>query len=392
MIPSTTVSLSSISSDLSPLLAKINLSALAHNVAEIRRCIPPSCDILAVVKADAYGHGAATISHALVDLGIRRFGVATVQEGCTLRSHGITQPILVMGGLLPTQLPELIHHHLTPVISNEEIAHQLGELLDSHLSPYSVHMKIDTGMRRLGFSIDSVMPQLSSEPFLSKLHLEGVMTHLADADNAVPDFTQKQLDHFTLIVKQLRHSGYSQFLSHAANSAGIMQHPSSHFDMVRPGLMLYGYPSASEQTSKIALHPVMTIATKIVQIRKVGAGEVVGYNGSYRTTRASKIAVLPIGYAHGYSRSLSNRGIVLIQGQEAPIVGKVCMDMTLVDVTEIPHVRLGEEVIILGRQGQKTISAEDIAEWLGTISYEVLCHLGIRAHHLYESLRDDSLP
>ena len=383
----TTLSSTSTSSDLSPITATINLSALAHNLAEIRRSVHPTCEILAIVKANAYGHGNATITQSLVDRGIQRFGVATVQEGSALRNQGITHPILVMGSLIPSQLPELLHHQLTPVLTNEDLTYQLAELIEPHHAPYPVHIKVDTGMRRLGFSTHSILALLGTKPFAHTLRLEGLMTHLADADNLDQEFTNNQLEQFQRVRNQLRQAGHAHFITHAANSAGIRHHPSSHFDMVRPGLMLYGCTTRNTQHTDIALHPVMKVSTYVGHVRSVDQGVLLGYGGSYRTTRPSKIAILPAGYAHGYSRSLSNRGIVLIQGQRVPIVGKICMDMMLIDVTDRPHVSLGEEVVLLGRQENEEISAEEMAEWLGTIPYEVLCSLGTRAHHIYEPTR-----
>ena len=384
MIHSSALSSTVTSSDLSPITATISLSALAHNLSEIRRWINPSCDILAVVKANAYGHGATTIAKSLVELGVQRFGVATVQEGSMLRTHGITQPILVMGGLLPGQLLELIHHRLTPVLSNDEITHHLAELIDLHLAPYPVHIKIDTGMHRLGFDPESVISFLDTKIFENKLQVEGVMTHLADADNFDPAFTGNQLERFQHVMRQLKLAGHSIAMLHAANSAGIMHHPSSHFNTVRPGLMLYGCTTRKTAHTDIVLQPAMKVTTHVVHVRSVAQGEGLGYSRSYQTTRPSKIAILPVGYAHGYSRSLSNRGTVLLQGQRIPIVGKICMDMMLIDVTDLPHVSLGEEVVLLGPQQEEEIRAEDIAEWEGTISYEVLCSIGMKAHHVYE--------
>ncbi|WP_447971814.1 alanine racemase [Nitrospira sp. M1] len=383
MTPPPTVSRQSTPLDLSPITATISISALANNLSEVRRLLHPACDILAVVKANAYGHGAKTITRALIDLGVQRFGVATVQEGSALRMQGVTQPILVMGGLIPNQIPELLHHRLTPVLSNEDIAHALAECLDPHLPSYPVHIKIDTGMRRLGFHAESVVSLLDAQPFASKLAVEGMMTHLADADDSQQEFTKAQLACFQTVLTQLKNAGHAIAMIHAANSAGIMYYPSSHFNMVRPGLLLYGYTTRKAHDTDIALQPVMKVATHVVHVQSAKSGEFIGYSRSYQTTRASKIAILPVGYAHGYSRSLSNRGIVLIQGQRVPIVGKICMDMMLVDVTNLAQVSVGEEVVLLGRQQREEISARDIADWLGTIPYEVLCNIGARAHHVY---------
>jgi alanine racemase len=339
---------------------------------------------LAVVKADAYGHGAIRVSQTLANLGVRRFGVATVQEGIGLRTFGINHPILVMGALLPAQLPDLIEHRLTPVISSEEIAFHLAELLDAQSAPYPVHIKVDTGMRRLGIPSDSVLPFLETHPFQNQLHVEGLMTHFADADNFDPKFTDMQLEGFRTLVNHIQARGKVIPLLHTANSAGILYHQGSHLDLVRPGIMLYGYPPGPSPTSGISLRPVMKVTTSIVQVRAVASGDPLGYNLSYRTTRPSRIAVLPVGYAHGYPRLLSNTGMVLIHGHRAPIVGKICMDMTLVDTTDLPLVQPGDEVVVMGQQGTEEISASEIAQWGQTIPYEILCNFGLRVNRVYE--------
>ena len=342
--------------------------------------------MLAVVKADAYGHGAVTVSQTLAQLGIRRFGVATVQEGVALRMNGISQPILVMGGLIPSQLSDLVHYSLTPVISNEETGHHLSELLRQHASPYPIHVKVDTGMKRLGLNLESVIPFMKSAPFLSRLHVEGLMTHLADADNPDPKDTRKQLDRFQMVLNQLEAEDMTVPLLHTANSAGILYHPTSHFNMVRPGIMLYGYRPSLNDQGTVKLQPLMQVSTYVVQTRSLAPGDVVGYNGSYQATKTSRIAVLPVGYAHGYPRLLSNKGMVLIHGHRVPIVGKICMDMMLVDTTGLPDVQPGDEVVLMGEQGIEKISAEDIACWVGTIPYEIICNLGAKANLVYEPI------
>ena len=371
-------------SQLSPITATINLLSLAHNVEAVRRSIPPGCDLLAVVKADAYGHGAIRVSQTLANLGVRRFGVATVQEGIGLRSFGIHHPILVMGALLAAQLPDLIENRLTPIISSEDIAYHLGELLASDSPPYPVHIKVDTGMRRLGIPLDSVLPLLESRHFQDRLHVEGLMTHLADADSLDRKFTDIQLKVFRTLANQIQGHGYVVPLLHTANSAGVLYFEESHFDLVRPGIMLYGYPPGRSPLSGITLRPAMKVTTSIVQVRTVASGEPLGYNLGFRTTRPSRIAVLPVGYAHGYPRLLSNKGLVLIHGRRVPIVGKICMDMMLVDTTDLPLVQPGDEVVLLGEQGNQDISASEIAQWAETITYEILCNFGLRVNRVYE--------
>ncbi len=375
-----------ISSQLSPTIATIHLANLAHNLAELRGLLATSCEILAIVKADGYGHGSIVMAETLSQLGITKFGVATIQEGVTLREAGLTSTIIVLGGIFSWQLEDLIHYRLTPVISDASTAKQLGEKLSTIHPPFPVHIKIDTGMRRLGFTPETVLDVLNSPLFRGPLLLESLMTHLADADNADPYFTHQQLDKFHSVAKQLRDKGVLIPSLHAANTAGIVSYPQSHCEMVRPGLLLYGYQPTSSSTNMLNLKPVLNLSTKIVQTRDVPAGEGLSYNGIYRTTRASRIAILPIGYAHGYNRLLSNRGKVLIGNTRVPIVGKICMDMTLIDITDVPSAQVGDDVILLGRQGTEEISAVDIANWQESIPYEVLCNIGPRVNRVYEPL------
>lgn len=364
-------------------IATIDLSALAHNLAHVRRCLFPACEILAVVKADAYGHGAAAISRALVEAGITRLGVSTIDEGVALRNAGLRVPILLLGALLPDQLGEAIASDLTPIIHDPELAERLGNLPVSKPTPYPVHIKVDTGMGRLGLQPEQVVSLLQSPPFKGPLVAEGLMTHLADADNPDREFTEMQAARFRRLVDQIAVAGFSIPLVHAANSASILGHPSTHFTMVRPGIMLYGYASVPFGQTPPDLKPVLTLTTRVMQIRTLEPGESVSYNRSYIVTRPSRIAVLPIGYADGYSRALSNRGSVLLHGRRAPIRGRVCMDMTMVDVTDVPGVRPGDEAVLIGRQGSQTIWATDLAAWLDTIPYEVLCVLGPRVARVY---------
>lgn len=375
-----------ISSQLSPTIATIHLSALAHNLAELRRVLAPSCEILAIVKADGYGHGSIAMAETLSQLGVTKFGVATIQEGVALRDAGLNETIIVLGGIFSWQLGDLIHYSLTPVISDASIGRQLGEKLSPSQMPFPVHVKIDTGMRRLGFTPETVLDFLDSPLFRGPLLLESLMTHLADADNTNPDFTLKQLDEFQTIVTQLRSQGILIPSLHAANTAGIVSYPQSHCDMVRPGLLLYGYQPTSSSTITLDLQPALTLSTKVVQTRDVPAGEGLSYNRLYRTTRASRIGILPIGYAHGYNRLLSNRGEALIGKTRVPIVGRICMDMTLIDITDVPHAQVGDDVVLLGRQGAEEISAIDIANWQESIPYEVLCSIGPRVNRVYEPM------
>ena len=364
-------------------VAIIDLSALRHNLGQVRQRIPKECDILAVVKADAYGHGDIAIASALAGMGVRRFGVATVDEGIQLRRSGLPHPILVMGALRPEHSAAVIAHRLTPIIHDHHIAEQFAKELPSSACPYPIHVKVDTGMGRLGLCTDDVLPLLRSSPFQDALSAEGLMTHLADADSEDPAFTTLQIELFRTLIGRLKASGIDIPLIHAANSAAILLHPSAHFTMVRPGIMLYGYHTITHPDSLPDLQPILSLVTRVVLVRALAPGDSVSYNRVFIAGRPSRIAVLQIGYADGYSRLLSHRGAVLIRGRRAPIVGRICMDMTMVDVTDIPHVVPGDEAVLIGQQGGVRITATHLADWSETIPYEVLCAIGPRVQRVY---------
>jgi len=370
-----------------PTVATIDLAALAHNVAVTRQRLSATCEIIAVVKADAYGHGAVPVSRALLDLGIGMLAVSTVPEGVELREAGIRAPILLLGPLAPDQLPEVIAQKLTPVICDLGLAQALARLLKPSPAPFPVHVKVDTGMGRLGFTPAEMASVLQADEFKGPLHLEGVLTHLADADGDDHSYTERQLRAFNSVVAQVAAAGLSVPFIHAANSAAILAHPCSHFTAVRPGLMLYGYHMLASLPDQVTLKPLLTLRTRIAAIRAIQPGESVSYNRSFIAKRPSRIAVLPIGYADGYSRALSNKACVLVHGRRAPVVGRVCMDLTMADVTDIPDVQPGDEVILIGRQGREVITAQDVADWQDSIPYEVLCGLGPRVRREYFGTR-----
>ena len=374
---------SSYDSFVPPSVAIVNIPALCHNLDQVRQRIPQHCDILAVVKADAYGHGATAIASALARMGVRRFGVATPEEGIELRNAGLEHPILVMGALRPEHCAAIIAHRLTPIIHDRDIAAQLTKHLSVQSRHYAVHIKVDTGMGRLGLSPDEVLPVIHSPAFQGALSAEGLMTHLADADSEDPTFTTIQIELFRTLIGRLRAAGIDIPLIHAANSAGILLHPSTHFTMVRPGIMLYGYHTIAHPDGPPDLKPILSLTTRVVQVRVLAPGQSVSYNRLFTVSRPSRIAVLRIGYADGYSRLLSNRGAVLIGGHRAPIVGRVCMDMTMVDVTDVPNVVPGDEAVLIGQQGGLRLTAGHLADWSQTIPYEVLCAIGPRVQRLY---------
>ncbi|MBI3400790.1 MAG: alanine racemase [Acidobacteria bacterium] len=362
---------------MNPTVVEIHLPSLRHNLQEVTRRVGTAA-VLAVVKANAYGHGAVPVSLALLATGAHQLGVATVEEGLELRDAGVTAPILVMGGLC--DIPAMQRFNLTPVLPSRDAVEAAARLAAPRTAPLRVHLKIDTGMSRLGLVPDEALALLRSD-WPPTLHLEGVMSHLASADEPDGRATERQLARFRAFLEAIQAAGLTVPAAHIANSAAILKYPSSHLDLVRPGLMLYGY--ASGLTPSADLRPALTWKTRVIQIKKVDKGQPVSYGGTFVASRPSTLAVLPVGYADGYSRALSNKGHALIGGRPAPVVGRVCMDLTVVDVTDHPAVRPGDEAILLGRQGAAAITANDLAAWQDTISYEVLCRIGPRVTRVY---------
>lgn len=368
----------------SPTVATIDLGALAHNLGQVRHRLESYCQIIAVVKADAYGHGAATVAPALESLGVARFAVATLGEGVALRESGIRSSILLMGAFFPEQFSDAVAHDLTPVLYEQALAEEFSKHLEGRSEPYPVHLKIETGMGRLGLDPEDAAALLQSPAFRGPLKAEGLMTHLADSDNADPAYTTAQLERFRAVIRYAQAAKLSLPLIHAANSGAILGHPEARFTAVRPGIMLYGYHTSTHMNPAPDLRPVLSWTTRVAQVRKLKPGESTSYNRTYVVRRLSRIAVLPLGYADGYSRLLSNKGAVLINGKRAPVVGRVCMDMTMVDVTDVPGVSSGTDVTLIGRQEDEAISAAELAACQGTIPYEVLCRIGQRVMRVYK--------
>ncbi|MCK6499547.1 MAG: alanine racemase [Nitrospira sp.] len=321
----------------------------------------PRSEVLAVVKADAYGHGALEITRALHHLGVRRFGVATIDEGISLREAGILDSILVMGPTVAAQFPDLIAHQLTPVLYRADLIRSFAAAVGFSDSGYTVHVKVDTGMGRLGIAPEELATLVAATEFQSPLRLGGLMTHLADADNYDATETEAQLARFQAALTILHQSGTPCPLIHAANSAAIIRFPKAHYSLVRPGIMLYGYHTIADAGSAPELHPILTWRATIAHLRTLQVGDSVSYNRTFIASRRTRIAVLPVGYADGYNRLLSNKASVLINGRRVPVVGRICMDMTMVDVTDIPGVEIGQEAVLIGTQGEQRITATDLA-------------------------------
>ena len=368
-----------------PTRATVDLNALVHNLTQFRKTLASGCDVMTVVKANAYGHGAVETTKALLRHGVSRVAVVSIEEGIALRQAGINAPIVILGPLFPEQFTDLFAHQLTPVVSDAGMLPKLAQAAPPAHTPYPIHLKVDTGMGRLGLTQEQVVDLFGSKSFPRALHLEGLMTHLADADGAATETTQEQLTQFRRLVGIVTASGFRVPLIHAANSGGAVRFPDAQFSLVRPGIMLYGYHTLPKSVPVPDLKPVLSLHTSIAQLRTVQPGQKVSYNGTFTATQPTKIAVLPIGYADGVSRHLSNRGHVLIHGQRARIAGLVCMDMLMVDVTKIPGSAIGDEAVLIGSQGTDRITADDIANWTGTIAYEVLCTIGPRIPRRYHN-------
>jgi alanine racemase len=369
-----------------PTLCSIDHAALRWNLQQIRNKVGARVKILSMVKANAYGHGAVAVAQTLASAGSDAFGVATLEEGVELRQAGIREPILIMAGAYKDHLAEFLGHELTPVAHDLSGIKKLESALQSRGKTLPVHLKIDTGMGRLGLAADDCEKWLPEVKKLTALQVAGVLSHFSQAESVEGDYTRRQLTTFKSVIDRLRSHQLAPALVHFANSAATITLPEAYFDMVRPGIMLYGvYPSAS-MASQITLKPALAWTTRILQLKEVPAGTGISYGQTFKTARPSLIATLPVGYADGYPRLLSNRGEVLVGGQRAPIAGRVCMDLTMIDVTDIRNAKQGDEVVLLGRQGTAEVAADEIAAWAGTISYEILTSISARVPRIHHHI------
>lgn len=367
-----------------PTVAEIDLGALAFNYRQVQKRIPRGVKILGVVKADAYGHGVIPVSRKLEQLGAEYLAVAMSDEGVYLRQGGIKTPILLLGGIYQEDVDWVFQFNLTPVVFQKESLFLLAKNAEKRRKRVKVHLKVDTGMGRLGVSLDQWPAFLEEVNRFPRLEVEGILSHYSMADELEDPFTQKQWEAFKKALTIAESMGFDFKYKHISNSAGLIAFPSWSGNLVRPGIVLYGSYPSPDFRSLIKLKPVMTLKTCIGLLKRVPLGERISYGGTYATKRESLVGVLPIGYADGYNRKLSNQGEVLIRGQRAPVVGRVCMDYIMADVTDIPGVSLGDEAVLMGRQGGGQISAEEIAEKIGTLSYEVLCLVGKRVPRIYK--------
>ncbi len=373
---------------LRPAWVDVDLAALEHNLAKIRERLagsPAPPKIMAVVKADAYGHGAVGVSRALEAAGVDWLGVALLEEGAEIRHAGVQLPVLVLGTARPEKIALYARYRLTPTLSSLAELLRWQDWTAGQSEPQPVHLKVDTGMSRLGVAMDEVPRALAILRGSPGLRLAGLLSHFGDADDLGSPRNPAQAERFAAVLALLEPGERDGVLIHMANSAAALHRPESRFALVRIGISIYGLDPVDETADlqpRMGLQPVMAVRARIVQLREVPAGTPLSYGGRTVTRRRSRVAVVPVGYADGYAWRLTGKAEALVRGRRVPVAGSVTMDMTLLDVTEA-GAELGDEVVLLGRQGTEEITAAELAAHAGTISWEILCHLGLRLPRRY---------
>ena len=366
-------------------ILEINLDNLAYNIKATRKYINKDTLIMAIVKANAYGHGAIASSRIFLENGADRLGVSILREGIELRKAGIEAPILLLNYTPQDQYKYIVEYDLIQTIYRYEDAEALSKVALSMGKTMKIHIKIDTGMSRIGFlpgqeSIEAIV-KISKLP---NIEIEGIFTHFAKADEIDKTFTHIQFNRFIDLVNELEEKGVDIAIKHVANSATVIDMAEYNLDMVRPGLILYGhYPSEEVQKENLFLRPAMTLKSRISNIKTIDKGEGVGYNHSYIAKKKTHIATIPIGYADGYSRMLAERSYVSVDGEKAEVVGKVCMDQIMVDVSHIENVEVGDEAILFGCKEKGSPSLDETANWIGTLNYDILCMISRRVPRIY---------
>jgi alanine racemase len=369
---------------LRPVWAEINLSNLDYNIKQILRKAEGS-QVIGVVKADGYGHGSVEVSKVLLGNGVGTLAVATLQEAITLRAADITCPVIMLGITPGMYADTLLKYNITPVTSSLENAAAISKAAEAAGRIIGAFVAVDTGMGRIGLlPDDDSVEEIKRINSLSGLKIKGLFSHFATADEKDKTYTERQLSQYNEFYHKLQNAGIEVPVRTFANSAAIMEFPSAHFDLVRPGIVLYGcYPSGEVDRSLLSIKPVMSVKANIVHLKKVPSGFSVSYGRKFTTQRESIIATLALGYADGYPRYLSGKGRVIVNGVYAPLAGNICMDQCMVDVTDVPDVKLGDEVVLMGSQGDLTILADEIGEKTGTINYEIVCAFGQRLPKVY---------
>ncbi len=361
--------------------AKIDLNAIGKNVAGVRERIPSHSMIMAVIKADAYGHGAIAVSEYLDDK-VDWYGVSNVYEGIELRANGTNKPILVLGATMPAEFENVVKYSLTPVIFDYDRARLLSDIAASNKKTVNIHIKVDTGMSRIGFQpTPDAVDEIVKISALPGIVIEGIFSHLAKADEADKSSAEEQKWLFDEFVSLLESKGISPAIKHLSNSAAVME-LDAKYNMVRMGIMLYGLYPSDEMDKSYTLYPAMELISHVTHVKELEAGKGVSYGHTYITDKNMNIATVPVGYADGYPRSLSNKGCVIIKGKRCSILGRICMDQMMVDVTDA-DVKVGDDVILFGTDGNNTISVEDVADNAYSFNYEMVCRISRRVPRVY---------
>ncbi len=358
---------------LGPTWIEVNLDAIAQNVRNIKKLIGEKTELMAVVKGNAYGHDVLEVIPVVLNSGATRLAVARLEEGIFLRKAGITVPILVLGLTLKQQAELVVSYNITPTVCEFEMAEKLSELAVKINRMVKIHLKVDTGMGRIGILPHDSLRFIKRIRALKNVEIEGIFTHFSIADEKDKTYTEKQFRKFMEVLTVLEKEGIRIPVKHVGNSATLLDLPHMWLDLVRPGISIYGLYPSTEVQKTVKLIPAQTFKTRIVFLKELPEGECISYGCTYTTSRKrTKVASLPVGYADGYNRLLSNQGEVLVRGRRFPIIGRVCMDQTMIDVTNLPRVEIGDEVVLWGRQGQEEITVEEIADKIKTINYEVV--------------------
>jgi len=365
-------------------IAEINLDNIAHNIREIKKALNENIKLLTVVKADAYGHGAVEVSKVALYNGSDWLGVAICDEGIFLRENNIHVPILILGYTPASKIDEVVKNNLTQTVFSLNMAKILSNSAVKLNKTANIHIKIDTGMGRIGFlPTDENIEEIIKISKLPNIKITGIFTHFSTADQADKTFTYKQYDKFKYVVNKIKAFGIKDIICHAANSACILEVRDTMLDMVRAGIITYGMLPSNEVKKNIDLKPAMSLKTHISYIKTVGENVSIGYGRTYFTNKITKIATVPVGYADGYSRILSNKARVIVNGQYANVIGNICMDQFMIDVTDIENVNIDDEVVLMGNQKDASITAEELASLEQTINYEVVCNVGKRVPRVY---------
>ncbi len=368
----------------SPTFAEIDLNSFSHNLKLIRLKVGRDKKIISIIKADAYGHGAVEIAKSASVSGADMLGVSTVGEGIELREAKIESPILVLGGCPKEDAEWIVSYNLKSIIYSLDAVLGLSKEAERRSKTADVHIKVDTGMGRIGIQPNEAREFVKKVNSLKNINIEGILTHFATAYEVNRDFTERQIKTFKGVIEELKQDGYSFPYIHASNSAAIVNYPESYFNTVRPGIILYGSTPFDFAVEDFSIKPVMSWKTSIVHLHNTPEKTGISYGRKFVTKRDSIIATIPVGYADGYSRSLSNKVQVLIGGRRVNQVGTICMDMCMIDVTDLPDVKAGDEVVLIGRQGNEEIRVEEIASLAGTIPYEIFCSIGRRVRRIYK--------